>query len=214
MTANSKTGDIIVVREDAVYYYTSEGRGLCFANDGTTSLVSTFQDYVALVSPPPVSSSGRSDSIGRRFGGSNAEALFNAARFTMVDPMLQIVGHSESLISEVKAIFKIWGDLFVLTQDGKVRRIDLYSTEHVLIKTRLPATMRSHCSRDSNYYTNETYSRLLLILRRSPAWNRNNKMSYTGNTVTIYIRKETTIVLCLSISRQLITPSLHKSSER
>ncbi|KAK6955695.1 hypothetical protein Daesc_003338 [Daldinia eschscholtzii] len=122
MTVNSKTGDIIVVREDAVYYYTSEGRGLCFANDGPTSLVSTFQDYVALVSPPPVSGSGGSDSIGRRFGGSNAEALFNAARLTMVDPALQIVAHSESLISEVKAIFQIWGDLFILTQDGKVNR--------------------------------------------------------------------------------------------
>ncbi|KAI1471715.1 vacuolar protein sorting-associated protein 11 [Daldinia caldariorum] len=122
MTVNSKTGDIIVVREDAVYYYTPEGRGLCFANDGPTSLVSTFQDYVALISPPPTSGSGGSDSIGRRFGGSNADVLFNAARFTMVDPTLQIVAHSESLISEVRAIFQIWDDLFILTQDGKVNR--------------------------------------------------------------------------------------------
>ncbi|KAI1091158.1 vacuolar protein sorting-associated protein 11 [Rostrohypoxylon terebratum] len=122
MTVNNKTGDIIVVREDAVYYYTVEGRGLCFANDGVTSLVSTFQDYVALISPPPVSGSGGSDNIRRRFGGTNTEALFNAARFTMVDPTLQIVAHSESLISEVKAIFQIWGDLYILTQDGKVNR--------------------------------------------------------------------------------------------
>lgn len=123
MTVNSKTGDIIVVREDAVYYYTLEGRGLCFANDGVTSLVSAFQDYVALVSPPPVSGSGGSDSIRRRFGGTNTESLFNAARFTMVDPTLQIVAHSESLISEVKSVFQIWGDLYILTQDGKVRHI-------------------------------------------------------------------------------------------
>ncbi|OTA88593.1 hypothetical protein M434DRAFT_398962 [Hypoxylon sp. CO27-5] len=122
MTVNKRTGDIIVVREDAVYYYTLEGRGLCFANDGATSLVSTFEDYVALVSPPPASGSGSSDSIRRRFGGTNTESLFHAARFTMVDPTLQIVAHSESLISEVKAIFQIWGDLFILTQDGKVHR--------------------------------------------------------------------------------------------
>lgn len=121
MTVNDKTGDIIVVREDAVYYYTLEGRGLCFANDGATNLVETFQDYVALVSPPPVSGSGASDSIGRRFGTTNTDSLFNAARFTMVDPALQIVAHSESLISQVQAIFQIWGDLFILTQDGKVR---------------------------------------------------------------------------------------------
>ncbi|KAI0181715.1 vacuolar protein sorting-associated protein 11 [Hypoxylon sp. FL1284] len=122
MTVNDKTGDIVVAREDAVYYYTIDGRGLCFANDGPTSLVSTYQDYVALVSPPPSSGSGASDGLRGRFGGANTEALFSAARFTMVDPTLQIVAHSESLISEVQAIIQIWGDLFVLTRDGKVNR--------------------------------------------------------------------------------------------
>lgn len=122
MTVNKKTGDIIVVREDAVYYYTADGRGLCFANDGATTLVSTFEDYVALVSPPPSSKNGASDNMRRRFGGASTESLFSAAAFTMVDPQLQIVAHSETLISQVKAIFQIWGDLFILTQDGKVHR--------------------------------------------------------------------------------------------
>ncbi|KAI5864066.1 vacuolar protein sorting-associated protein 11 [Durotheca rogersii] len=118
MTVNSKTGDVIVVREDAVYYYTVDGRGLCFANDGATRLVSTFQDYVALVTPPPMAGDGSSDNLGRRFG----DSLFAAARFTMVDPTLQIVAHSETLISQIQALFQIWGDLFILTQDGKVSR--------------------------------------------------------------------------------------------
>ncbi|KAI1488971.1 vacuolar protein sorting protein-like protein [Biscogniauxia mediterranea] len=122
MTVNRKTGDIIVVREDAVYYYTLDGRGLCFANDGATSLVSTFHDYVALVSPPSAPRNGGPDNIRRRFGGTSADSLFNAATFTMVDPALQIVSHSESLISQVQALFQIWGDLFILTQDGKISR--------------------------------------------------------------------------------------------
>ncbi|KAI1825443.1 vacuolar protein sorting protein-like protein [Xylaria intraflava] len=122
MTVNDKTGDIIMVREDAVYYYTVEGRGLCFANDGATTLISTFGDYVALVSPPSSSTNGASDNMRRRFGGASTESLFNAATFTMVDPQLQIVSHSETLISQVKALFEIWGDLFILTQDGKINR--------------------------------------------------------------------------------------------
>ncbi|CAJ2510811.1 Uu.00g064360.m01.CDS01 [Anthostomella pinea] len=122
MTLNKKTGDIIVVREDAVYYYTLDGRGLCFANDGATKLVSTFQDYVALVSPPVAQKTGASENIRRRFGGASTESIFNAATFTMVDPNLQIVVHSETLISPEKALFQIWGDLFILTQDGKVHR--------------------------------------------------------------------------------------------
>ncbi|RYP16150.1 hypothetical protein DL765_005287 [Monosporascus sp. GIB2] len=122
MTLNKKTGDIIVGRDDAVYYYTLDGRGPCFANDGSTSLVSVYRDYVALISPPHSSRNGSSDNLQRRLGGSTAEALFNASAFTMVDPTLQIVVHSESLISPVKALFQIWGDLYILTQDGKINR--------------------------------------------------------------------------------------------
>ncbi len=125
MTVNKKTDDIIVVREDAVYYYTADGRGLCFANDGATTLISTFEDYVALVSPP--SKNGTSDNMRRRFGGASTESLFSAATFTMVDPQLQIVAHSETLISPVKALFQIWGDLFILTQDGKVRTLETWN---------------------------------------------------------------------------------------
>ncbi|KAH7021144.1 vacuolar membrane protein [Microdochium trichocladiopsis] len=122
MTVNKKTGDIIVAREDAVYYYTLDGRGLCFANDGATDTVSAYKDYIALVSLPSPSKNGAAKNIGRSFGGANADALFNASTFFMVDPALQIVAHSETLISQVKATFQIWGDVFVLMQDGKINR--------------------------------------------------------------------------------------------
>lgn len=118
MTVNKQTGDIIVVRDDAVYYYNMDGRGLCFANDGSTSFACTYQDYVALVSPPNSARNG--ETYGRRFGGASTESLFNASNFTLVDPNLQIVAHTETLISKVQSIFQIWGDLFILTQDGKV----------------------------------------------------------------------------------------------
>ncbi len=120
MTLNKRTCDIIVARDDAVYYYTLDGRGPCFANDGATNLVSIYRDYVALVAPPTPTRNGSSDNLQRRFGGSTAESLFSASTFTMVDPTLQIVVHSESLISPVKALFQIWGDLYILMQDGKV----------------------------------------------------------------------------------------------
>jgi vacuolar protein sorting-associated protein 11 len=122
MTLNKKTGDIIVVRDDAVYYYTLDGRGLCFANDGTTSMASTYQDYVALIAPPATSKNGNPDNLRRRFGGASTDSLFNTSTFTMVDPTLQIVAHFENLISQVKALFQVWGDLFILMQDGKVRK--------------------------------------------------------------------------------------------
>jgi hypothetical protein len=96
MTLDKRNGDIVVVRDDAIYYYGIDGRGPCYAYDGPKSLVSIYGDYVALVSPPVNSAVSMKTSVLRRFGGAQADEIFNTSTFT------------------------IWGDLFTLTQDGKV----------------------------------------------------------------------------------------------
>jgi hypothetical protein len=120
MTLDSRNGDIVVVRDDAIYYYGIEGRGPCYAYDGPKSLVSIYGDYVALVSPPATNVASTKTNTLRRFGAGQADDLFNTSTFTLLDTGLKFVAHSESLFSQVKALFSIWGDLFSLTQDGKV----------------------------------------------------------------------------------------------
>lgn len=120
MTLDKRNGDIVVVRDDAIYYYGIDGRGPCYAYDGPKSLVTIFGDYVALVSPPAVNTKSAKANGLRRFGGAQAEELFNTSTFTLLDTGLHFVAHSESLVSQVKTLFTIWGDLFSLTQDGKV----------------------------------------------------------------------------------------------
>lgn len=120
MTVDKRNGDIVVVRDDAIYYYGLDGRGPCFAYDGPKSLVEIYKDYVALVSPPAATPSATRTNTLRRFGGVQADDLFNTSTFTLLDTGLKFVAHSESLVSQVKALFAIWGDLFTLTQDGKV----------------------------------------------------------------------------------------------
>lgn len=125
MTVDKKTGDVVVAREDAIYTYTLEGRGAPRAYESPKRLVSIYQDYVALVCPPSASTTDKgNDTMRRRFGGGGgaADALFNASTFVLLEPDLRVLGHTQSLISPFKAIFQIWGDLFVLTQDGKVNR--------------------------------------------------------------------------------------------
>ncbi|KAK1708111.1 vacuolar membrane protein [Colletotrichum lupini] len=125
MTVDKKTGDVVVAREDAIYTYTLEGRGAPRAYESPKRLVSIYQDYVALVCPPSASTTDKgNDTMRRRFGGGGgaADALFNASTFILLEPDLRVLGHTQSLISPFKAIFQIWGDLFVLTQDGKVNR--------------------------------------------------------------------------------------------
>ncbi|KAF4930392.1 Vacuolar protein sorting-associated protein 11-like protein [Colletotrichum viniferum] len=123
MTVDKKTGDVVVAREDAIYTYTLEGRGAPRAYESPKRLVSIYQDYVALICPPSSPTTDKpSDTMRRRFGGGAADALFNASTFVLLEPDLRVIGHTQSLISPFKAIFQIWGDLFVLTQDGKVNR--------------------------------------------------------------------------------------------
>ena len=118
MTVNKKNGDIVVARDDAIYYYTVDGRGPCFGYDGAKSLVALYKDYVALVSPPATTASASKSSI-RRFG-TQTDELFDTSTFTLLDTDLKYVAYSESLVSEVKDLFMIWGDLFLRTLDGKV----------------------------------------------------------------------------------------------
>lgn len=119
MTLDKRTGDIVVVRDDAIYYYGVDGRGPCYAYDGPKSLVAIYEDYVALVSPP-TSTTPKKTNILRRFAGAQADEIFSTSTFTLLDTGLKFVAHSESLVSQVKTLFMIWGDLFTLTQDGKV----------------------------------------------------------------------------------------------
>ncbi|CZR52178.1 related to PEP5 protein [Phialocephala subalpina] len=121
MTLDKRTGDIVVVRDDAIYYYGVDGRGPCYAYDGPKSLVAIYEDYMALVSPPSSSTPAKTNTL-RRFGGVQADELFNTSTFTLLDTGLKFVAHSESLVSQVKTLFMIWGDLFTLTQDGKIYR--------------------------------------------------------------------------------------------
>ncbi|TVY82243.1 Vacuolar protein-sorting-associated protein 11-like protein [Lachnellula suecica] len=122
MTVDKSNGDIVVVRDDAIYYYGIDGRGPCYAYDGPKSLVSIYEDYVALVSPPAATTTSTKSSTLRRFGNAQADELFNTSTFTLLDTDLKFVAHSESLVSQVKAMFMSWGDLFTLTQDGKISR--------------------------------------------------------------------------------------------
>ena len=158
MTVDKRNGDIVVVRDDAIYYYGVDGRGPCYAYDGPKSLVAIYKDYVALVSPPAasISPAAKSNTL-RRFGGAQADDIFNTSTFTLLDTDLKFVAHSESLVSQVKNLFVIWGDLFTLTQNGKVRPFNLGRGSPLISLTRFIDTTRNHYNRDLRYCTKEIF---------------------------------------------------------
>jgi len=117
MAVDKRTGEIVVAREDAVYYYTLDGRGPPTAYEAPKKLVAVYHDYIALVSPP--TPAGETDTMRRRFWGTAADSIYT---FTLIHPDLRIIAHSETVLSDVKHIFPLWGDLYMLTHEGKVFR--------------------------------------------------------------------------------------------
>lgn len=120
MTVDPKTGDIVVARDDAIYTYRLDGRGPPRAYESPKRLISIHNNYIAVAGPSSVSSSRDPDAIRRRFGSATADGLFNAWTFVLLEGDLRVIGHTETLISPVRFIFEVWGDLFTITEEGKV----------------------------------------------------------------------------------------------
>ena len=121
MTFDEANGDVVVVRDDAIQYYGVNGRGPSYAYEGPKQLVTIFGDYIAIVSPPKQSNPGRMNGL-RRFGTTRADDMFSTSAFALVDADLKYFAHTENLPSQVKALFIEWGDLFLMTMEGKIFR--------------------------------------------------------------------------------------------
>lgn len=121
MIKDATSNDIIVARDDAVYAYGPRGRGASYAYEGAKKMVAMYKDYVMLVSPPKNNSLTRSAPL-RSFGTGQADDLFNTTTFTILNTDLKLIAHSEDLPSRVNYIFSAWGDVFILTLDGKLFR--------------------------------------------------------------------------------------------
>lgn len=103
MSIDKKTKDIIIARDDAIYYYGPNGRGPSFAFDGPKKMITTFKDYVGLVCPPRVAQISKSKTY-RRLGGSEMNDLFTTSSFSLLETDLRYIAHTESLSTQVKEV--------------------------------------------------------------------------------------------------------------
>ncbi|KAF2120846.1 hypothetical protein BDV96DRAFT_278402 [Lophiotrema nucula] len=121
MAVDKTTKDVVVARNDAIYYYGLHGRGPPYAYEGEKKLITIFKDYVVIVSPPKSNAIPRANPL-RAFGIGSTDDAFNTSTFTILNTELRFVAHQEQISSQVKAIVSEWGDLFVLSMDGKIFR--------------------------------------------------------------------------------------------
>ncbi|RMD44921.1 hypothetical protein DV735_g85, partial [Chaetothyriales sp. CBS 134920] len=121
MTQDAETGDIVIARQDAVYYYGPHGRGPSYAFDGPKSRVTMFKDYVGLICHPRVVQLSRPRTFQRPIADEVGDP-FTSPSFTLIDTDLKFVAHTESLASQINHVFIEWGALFLVTADGKLFR--------------------------------------------------------------------------------------------
>lgn len=119
MTTDPSTRDIIVARDDAIYSYGAKGRGASFAAEGPKKIIKMYKSYVGLVCPPRVAQVSKSKTF-RRLGADEVDGLFTTTSFCLLDTDLRYVAHNEQLSSQVKHVFVEWGELYIITEDGKV----------------------------------------------------------------------------------------------
>lgn len=154
MTQDRHTGDIVVAREDAIYYYGSGGRGPNYAFDGPKKTVKIFKEYIGVVCPPRVTQLSKSKTF-RRLGGDEVDELFSNSSFTLLDTDLKYIAYTESLPAQIKEVFVEWNELFVLTVEGKVSEA-LFLLSIMLTPSSFIDIKKRRCSRSSRSCINET----------------------------------------------------------
>ncbi|KAG6033437.1 hypothetical protein E4U41_006913 [Claviceps citrina] len=122
MTLDKETGEVVVARDDAIYTYSLDGRGPPKAYEAPKSLIAMYDNYVALQCLPSGANGRGADGMRRRFGSSGHDDLFHATTFVLLEPDLRMIAHSETMMSPVRFIFDVWGDLFTVSEEGKVYR--------------------------------------------------------------------------------------------
>lgn len=214
MTLDQETGQILIAREDAIYNYGPRGRGPSYAFESPKTSINAFHDYVALVCPPKATSV-KADPL-RRYGVTPAEEILGTTTFTLLDTDLKFIAHTESLLSPMKRIFVEWGDLFLLTTEGKVCHSLPACLYLMLIENCYSFTdiARKTFSNDLRFFTSAIFTFWPSILPRRLGLILCNKTLSIDDMGTSCTNGVITTRPCSSTSGQLIILNPHRSFEK
>ncbi|ORY06607.1 vacuolar protein sorting-associated protein 11 [Basidiobolus meristosporus CBS 931.73] len=120
-TLSEPENDLIVGRDEAIYFYGPEGRGPCFAYEGTKISINWFKNYIIIVSPAREQPS--TTGIGNIYSSATT-ALSELNQVTIFDVNNKFSAFSASFSSGVRAVICEWDGVFVLSGDGKLFRLE------------------------------------------------------------------------------------------
>lgn len=115
--------ELIVARDDAIYLYSPEGRGACYAYEGPKSFISVFKHNLIIISPPSGSSAARR--VTRTPGDTGSADI---AKITIFDLNSKLIAYTGIFRNGVKVLFNQWNSIFVLEGNGQLSKLEENST--------------------------------------------------------------------------------------
>eukprot|EP01027_Heterolobosea_sp_BB2_P011996 GEZU01017408.1.p1 GENE.GEZU01017408.1~~GEZU01017408.1.p1 ORF type:complete len:1030 (+),score=311.54 GEZU01017408.1:190-3090(+) len=103
----SDEGELIVGKNDAVYFYDVDARGACYGFEGKKHLLSWFHSYLLVVS---------GDDSNRTGGASMIPGGGNRHQLNIYDTKNHLVAYS-GVFNQITHILHEWGSIFVLCQE-------------------------------------------------------------------------------------------------
>ncbi|KAF8498332.1 hypothetical protein JB92DRAFT_3084586 [Gautieria morchelliformis] len=118
-TMDWQAKEMIVARDEAIYLCGTDGRGACYAFEGHKSSVQSHLNYLVIVSPPMTVSASHASATVRHFAARSSTSA-DITKLTVFDIENKFVAYSGTFIEGVKDVFCEWGQIFVLSNDGKL----------------------------------------------------------------------------------------------
>ncbi|KAH8995422.1 hypothetical protein EDB92DRAFT_203974 [Lactarius akahatsu] len=116
-----KAHDMVVARDEAIYICGAESRGSSYAYEGPKTSVHIHLNYLVIVSSPLTANATSASATIRNFAARNVGASgTEVTKVTVFDLENKFVAHIEPFTEDVREVFSQWGNIYVLSNDGKL----------------------------------------------------------------------------------------------
>ncbi|KAJ1979719.1 Vacuolar protein sorting-associated protein 11 [Dimargaris cristalligena] len=143
-------GELVVAREEAIYFYSPEGRGPCFAIEGPKVLVRSFKDYVIILTNPDADSQSGLHWLYGASGPTGGDVptslvptpMVSAPNLTLqvLDMRNKLVAFSGNFAAAQVQVISEWGGIFVVVQSpesASTESTELYRLEEKSLTQKL-----------------------------------------------------------------------------
>ncbi|KAL1494957.1 hypothetical protein ABEB36_010457 [Hypothenemus hampei] len=135
LAESTQESHFMVARNNAIYCYTPDGRGPCYAVDGEKILLEWFRTYLIIISK-----SNRSSSLPKNIiNNVTTPQSTNQVLITVLDIYNKFIVY-QYVMPNIRAVLYEWGSFFILGQDYRIYSLeekDLQSKLSLLFKKNL-----------------------------------------------------------------------------